>query len=111
MVLSAAQAPGGRSRLFHVMSAVPGDRGNTPHPAFGHPLPAHAGRGATTQRVPLLPACGEKVPEGRMRGSSSPVILRRVDAEGPVTHVAYGSFAAAPAQERMNPFARSCSTM
>src|SRR5205085_10626170 len=38
-----------------------------PHPAFGHPLPAPAGRGATTQ-VPLLPACGEKVPEGRMRG-------------------------------------------
>src|SRR5438067_11147523 len=41
-----------------------------PHPAFGHPLPAYAGRGATTLRVPLLPARGEKVPEGRMRGVS-----------------------------------------
>src|SRR5436309_1813848 len=45
-----------------VISAVLSDRGNAPHPAFGQPLPAHAGRGATTQRVPLLPACGEKVP-------------------------------------------------
>src|SRR5947207_546393 len=42
-----------------------------PSPAASrHPLPAHAGRGATTPRVPLLPARGEKVPEGRMRGAS-----------------------------------------
>ena len=27
-----------------------------PHPAFGHPLPAFAGRGATKPQVPLLPA-------------------------------------------------------
>src|SRR5436305_12434466 len=47
-----------------------------PHPALrlaslaqGHPLPAHAGRGAT-QEVPLLPACGEKVREARRRGAS-----------------------------------------
>jgi len=31
-----------------------------PHPAFGHPLPANAGRGRS--REILLPACGEKVP-------------------------------------------------
>src|SRR5947207_9174719 len=48
-----------------------------PHPAFGHPLPAYAGRGATTLRVPLLPARGEKVPEGRMRGVSLEDHMRR----------------------------------
>src|SRR4051812_33135953 len=40
---------------------------SAPHPAVGHPLPAAAGRGASW--VALRPACGEKVPEGRMRGA------------------------------------------
>ena len=33
-------------------------------------FPLTRGRGATLQDVSLLPACGEKVPEGRMRGVS-----------------------------------------
>ena len=41
---------------------------DAPHPAFGHPLPASGARGNTQGFVALLPARGEKVPEGRMRG-------------------------------------------
>ena len=54
---------------------------NAPHPAFGHPLPAQRGEGQPEGQsthgqptegqpmpVALLPAGGEKVPEGRMRG-------------------------------------------
>src|SRR5260370_14132551 len=40
----------------------------TPHPRFADPLPASQGEGERPF-VPLLPACGEKVAEGRMRGS------------------------------------------
>ena len=45
----------------------------SPHPAFGHPLPAARGEGQPTPSflrfVALLPAGGgEKVAEGRMRG-------------------------------------------
>ena len=39
----------------------------SPHPALRATLSPQAGRGATTP-VALLPACGEKVAEGRMRG-------------------------------------------
>jgi AraC-like DNA-binding protein len=51
--------------------------GTAPHPALRATLSPQAGRGATSPprghfqpRVALLPACGEKVPEGRMRGGS-----------------------------------------
>jgi RecB family exonuclease len=55
-----------------------GQARSAPHPAFGHPLPAVAGRGATTPEVSLLPARGEEVPPsaslrasfGRMRGAT-----------------------------------------
>jgi hypothetical protein len=44
----------------------------TPHPAFGHLLPASAGRRVITQEYrhyPLAPRSGERVAEGRVRGS------------------------------------------
>ena len=46
---------------------------SAPHPAFGHPLPAYAGRGMSIEHVrdstPFAPTqVGEKVAEGRMRG-------------------------------------------
>jgi hypothetical protein len=43
-----------------------------PHLAFGHPLPADAGRGVMTKErrfLPFAPRSGEKVAEGRMRGA------------------------------------------
>src|SRR5205085_1111942 len=47
--------------------------GTPPHPALRATLAPQAGRGATNIRtlrfVALRPACGEKVAEGRMRGS------------------------------------------
>ncbi len=45
-----------------------------PHPALRATLSPQAGRGDTRQ-VALLPACGEKVAEGRMRGAHALVFL------------------------------------
>src|SRR5215213_1557351 len=62
------------SSVLYAMRRALCHEGEAPHPAFGHPLPAVAGRGATTHTrdafasVALLPARGEKVPEGRMGG-------------------------------------------
>jgi protein SCO1 len=50
--------------------------GTTPHPALRATLSPQAGRGAAHGAgVALLPACGEKVAEGRMRGGALALLL------------------------------------
>src|SRR6266849_6622249 len=58
-----------RARMNVAIGAAMAKRVAAPHPAFGHPLPAHAGRGATTLMSP---------PSPRVRGEGA----RRAD-EGP----------------------------
>ena len=65
--------PGVRAEMVLYAAAKSALRSNAPHPAFGHPLPAHRGegqRGSAPRSVALLPARGEKVAEGRMRGGA-----------------------------------------
>ncbi len=77
-------------------------RGKAPHPALRATLSPQAGRGETDD-VALLPASGEKVAEGRMRGGEADVVrvragklaLRDYRVEGDYSSASYWFAAAA----------------
>jgi colanic acid biosynthesis glycosyl transferase WcaI len=66
-----------RARMNVAIGAEMAKRVAAPHPAFGHPLPADAGRGATNTSIEICPPSPRSRGEGARRADEGPRVTVR----------------------------------